>query len=131
MKCLLLFQANAALMFDSMAVLTEAFSKMLRKKPDLFRGTNSGNNGGVGMGSNSNYGGSTFGFGGMNGSREIHCGTGPDFMDPIVPFELGEKIAKYIRKVRRYSCCKLYTFKLRASKKCFTLKESNADSKGK
>jgi len=107
------FQANAALMFDAMSVLTEAFSRMLRKKPDLFRGTNGGGNGNVGTGSSASssasasatLSGSVFGFGGNgrpNGSREVHCGTGPDFMDSVIPFELGEKIAKHIRKVRTF-----------------------------
>ncbi len=91
-------------MFDAMSVLTEAFSKMLRKKPDLFRGTNGGGNGGSGLGisfpsGSSTLSGSVFGAGRPNGSREVHCGTGPDFMDSVVPFELGEKIAKHIRKV--------------------------------
>jgi hypothetical protein len=77
---------------------------MLRKKPDLFRGsTSSGNNGfgssSTNYGGNYNGGGSQFTFGVMNSSREIHCGTGPDFMDPVAPFELGERIAKNIRKV--------------------------------
>ena len=100
-------------MFDAMSVLTEAFSKMLRKKPDLFRGTNGGGNGNIGSSSSSSslsgsstLSGSVFGFGGNgrpNGSREVHCGTGPDFMDSVIPFELGEKIAKHIRKVSLFS----------------------------
>jgi len=94
-------------MFDSMSVLTEAFSKMLRKKPDIFRiGTNGNPNGN--SGTSSSYSGpspqgliGSFGLGATrtNGTREVHCGTGPDFMDSVVPFELGEKIAKHIRKV--------------------------------
>lgn len=87
-------------MYDSISVLAEAFGKILRKKPDFF-----------GSPANSGVGG--FVQGGLKGTssssssnssistpmREVHCATGRDFTDSPVPFELGEKIAKFIRKV--------------------------------
>ena len=88
-------------MYDAMGVLIETFGKMLRKKPDLLNRSQS---------SSSSPSSSSFGSNvnnaylytrpNSNGSKGIqHCGTGPDYKDPIVPFEMGEKIAKHIRKV--------------------------------
>lgn len=72
-------QANAALMYDAISVLGEAFSKMYKKKMEFLQpGIN--------------------GFR-ANGTRDVHCATGGDFTGSPPPFEHGEKIAKFIRKV--------------------------------
>lgn len=34
-----------------------------------------------------------------NGTRDVNCATGGDFTGSPIPFENGEKIAKFIRKV--------------------------------
>ncbi|CAL8101103.1 unnamed protein product [Orchesella dallaii] len=66
-------------MYDAILVLGEAFSKMYKKKLDFLQtGTN--------------------GFR-PNGTRDVHCATGGDFTGSPPPFENGEKIAKFIRKV--------------------------------
>lgn len=60
-------------MIDAISVLYDAFSKLGRKKGEISSS--------------------------WNGSREAICATGSVIGSPV-PFELGEKIAKYIRKVR-------------------------------
>ncbi len=67
-------------MYDAISVLAEAFSKMYKKKLDIFQ---SGING----------------FSRTNGTRDVNCATGGDFSGSPLPFENGEKIAKFIRKV--------------------------------
>lgn len=69
-------------MYDAISVLAEAFSKMYKKKLDIFQ-SSSGING----------------FLRTNGTRDVHCATGGDFSGSPTPFENGEKIAKFIRKV--------------------------------
>nr|QRN45436.1 kainate-selective glutamate receptor 1 [Carausius morosus] len=70
--------AQAALMYDAVFVLVEAFGKLLRKKPDQFRG---------------NFRrGQIF----NNGSRGIDCNTSTH---RVTPWEHGEKISRYLRKV--------------------------------
>ena len=98
----MILQADAALMYDAMSVLIEAFGKMLRKKPDLLNRSPSSSISSSSYSSNSNSNnGYLLNNRPNNGSKEIqHCGSGPDFKDPVVPFEVGEKIAKHIRKVR-------------------------------
>jgi len=73
-------------MYDAVSVLFDAFTKMTRKKPDFFHQPGAVSPTGVKL----------------NGTREVHCATGRDFTGSPVPFELGEKIAKYIRKVRAH-----------------------------
>lgn len=87
-------QANAALMFDAISVLAEAFSKMYKKKLDIFQQPSSGINGLLRT----------------NGTRDVHCATGGDFSGSPPPFENGEKIAKFIRKVslRLFECVLLF-----------------------
>ena len=81
-------------MYDAMSVLMEAFGKMLRKKPDLLRSPSSSSSSSAAANNHGYLPGRTNGT-----TREVHCGTGPDFKDPVIPFEVGEKIAKHIRKV--------------------------------
>ncbi|XP_046391302.1 glutamate receptor 1-like isoform X3 [Ischnura elegans] len=70
--------AQAALMYDAVFVLVEAFHKLLRKKPDLFRG---------------NFRrGQIF----NNGSRGLDCNISRGW---VTPWEHGEKISKFLRKV--------------------------------
>jgi hypothetical protein len=83
-------------MYDAISVLAEAFAKALRKKPDFF-GTisstalNNNNYKTSSSSSSSNVSANTV--------REVHCATGRDFTDSPIPFEQGERLAKYIRKV--------------------------------
>lgn len=69
--------AQAALMYDAVFVLVEAFNKLLRKKPDLFR--------------NNFRRGQIF----NNGSRGLDCNTS----GWVTPWEHGDKISRFIRKV--------------------------------
>ncbi|XP_066994946.2 glutamate receptor 1-like [Anabrus simplex] len=70
--------AQAALMYDAVFILVEAFNKLLRKKPDLFRG---------------NFRrGQIF----NNGSRGIDCNTSRGM---VTPWEHGDKISRFLRKV--------------------------------
>lgn len=71
-------------MYDAISVLAEAFSKMYKKKLDIFQQPSSGINGLLRT----------------NGTRDVHCATGGDFSGSPPPFENGEKIAKFIRKVK-------------------------------
>jgi hypothetical protein len=87
-------QADAALMYDAMSVLQDAFSKMTRKKPDYF------SSGSPASSSTS----STFRW---NGTRDVHCATGRDFTGSPTPFEMGERIAKNIRKVHLCRLCRI------------------------
>lgn len=74
-------------MYDAITVLYDAFTKMTRKKSDFFHPAGGGvSETGVKL----------------NGTREVHCATGRDFTGSPVPLLLGEKIAKYIRKVRNH-----------------------------
>ncbi len=73
-------------MYDAISVLAEAFSKMYKKKLDIFQQPSSGINGLLRT----------------NGTRDVHCATGGDFSGSPPPFENGEKISKFIRKVRVY-----------------------------
>ncbi|XP_039287193.1 glutamate receptor 1-like isoform X1 [Nilaparvata lugens] len=70
--------AHAALMYDAVFVLVEAFNKLLRKKPDMFR---------------ANFRrGLIF----NNGSRGIDCNTSGGW---VSPWEHGDKISRFLRKV--------------------------------
>lgn len=73
-----LSQAQAALMYDAVFVLVEAFNKLLRKKPDMFR--------------NNLRRGQIF----NNGSRGIDCNTSRGW---VTPWEHGDKISRFLRKV--------------------------------
>ncbi|XP_055843535.1 glutamate receptor 1-like isoform X1 [Episyrphus balteatus] len=87
--------AQAALMYDAVFVLVEAFNKILRKKPDQFRNNvqrrsqtliPSPANGTTATGGN-NVGSST---------RALDCNTSRGWVNP---WEHGDKISRYLRKV--------------------------------
>ncbi|KAG8291763.1 hypothetical protein J6590_053619 [Homalodisca vitripennis] len=69
--------AQAALMYDAVFVLVEAFNKLLRKKPDMFR--------------NNLRRGQIF----NNGTRGIDCNTSRGW---VTPWEHGDKISRFLRK---------------------------------
>lgn len=102
-------QAQAALMYDAVFVLVDAFTKLLKKKPDQFRTiatkrgaqaygnmsstTNGGNNiNGNGGGANANGNGNS----NNNNNRGLDCNTSKGW---VVPWEHGDKISRYLRKV--------------------------------
>ncbi|XP_037934300.1 glutamate receptor 1-like [Teleopsis dalmanni] len=110
--------AQAALMYDAVFVLVEAFNKILRKKPDQFRnniqrrgqtmmaaastsangtGMPAGGIGGNGM-TGSGNGGGIGGNGGGGGAvpRALDCNTSKGWVNP---WEHGDKISRYLRKV--------------------------------
>ncbi|XP_060535299.1 glutamate receptor 1-like [Cylas formicarius] len=70
--------AQAALMYDAVFVLVEAFNKILRKKPDVFR--------------TSVRRSQMF----TNGTKILDCNASGGW---ITPWEHGDKISKYLRKV--------------------------------
>lgn len=67
--------AQAALMYDAVFVLVEAFNKMLRKKPDVFRNNMRRFN---------------------NGSKGLDCNASGGW---VTPWEHGDKISRFLRKV--------------------------------
>ncbi|XP_030754470.1 glutamate receptor 1-like [Sitophilus oryzae] len=73
--------AQAALMYDAVSVLVEAFNKILRKKPDNFKNINSRS----GRGQLYN-----------NGSKILDCNHSSGRVNP---WEHGDKISRYLRKV--------------------------------
>lgn len=88
-------------MYDAVFVLVEAFSKLLKKKPDQFRSyttrrgipapfASNATHGGIG----NNNGGSGLNNGGSSGSngRALDCNTSKGW-------EHGDKISRYLRKV--------------------------------
>lgn len=131
---LLRFQAQAALMYDAVFVLVEAFNKLLRKKPDQFRSytmrrstiqssssssmaVNSssstilqqqqqqsyqpyGNNFNVNGNSISSAGGG-FTSNNNNNGRALDCNTSKGW---VIPWEHGDKISQYLRKVSWFFC---------------------------
>jgi len=88
-------QAEAALMYDAISVLHSAFTKILHKKggSDFISSLRSLN------GSTTSSTSSSSGSATASSRRDVVCATGRDFTDNPVPFEMGERIAKYIRKV--------------------------------
>ncbi|KMY98578.1 uncharacterized protein Dsimw501_GD14162, isoform B [Drosophila simulans] len=112
--------AQAALMYDAVFVLVEAFNKILRKKPDQFRNNvqrrsqtlmvaqaaastssdgynysasgGGGGNGGAGGG----FAGSDSGGSGGMASRALDCNTAKGWVNA---WEHGDKISRYLRKV--------------------------------
>ncbi|XP_060656054.1 glutamate receptor 1 isoform X1 [Drosophila nasuta] len=110
--------AQAALMYDAVFVLVEAFNKILRKKPDQFRNnvqrrsqtlmaaastsgdgsnSNGSSNNDAGFGSNSGSSSSGGGGGGFNiAPRALDCNTAKGWVNA---WEHGDKISRYLRKV--------------------------------
>ncbi|TDG47494.1 hypothetical protein AWZ03_006086 [Drosophila navojoa] len=80
--------AQAALMYDAVFVLVEAFNRILRKKPDQFRANH--------LQRRSHAGGA----GGANSLNEssalLDCSTSKGW---VTPWEQGEKISRVLRKV--------------------------------
>lgn len=70
--------AQAALMYDAVFVLVEAFNKLLRKKQDIFR--------------NNMRRGQIF----NNGSKGLDCNASGGW---VTPWEHGDKISRFLRKV--------------------------------
>lgn len=106
-------------MYDAVFVLVDAFSKLLKKKPDQFRtvaqkkgvgqtmmlmagtnGTQQQQNGGAGGGSGTANGGGNGGSGSNNANpssnRALDCNTSKGW---VHPWEHGDKISRYLRKV--------------------------------
>ncbi|XP_033174729.1 glutamate receptor 1 isoform X1 [Bombus affinis] len=73
--------AQAALMYDAVFVLVEAFNKFLRKKPDRSNVRRTGIPGGSQI---------------TNGTRALDCNNSRGW---VTPFEYGDKISKNLRKV--------------------------------
>ncbi|KAL5293227.1 GRIA2 family protein [Megaselia abdita] len=96
--------AQAALMYDAVFVLVEAFNKILRKKPDQFRlaiGPRKSNqlplNGTLnGTSSPTQSNGSSNGGNGGNNFRSLDCNTSKGWVNA---WEHGDKISRYLRKV--------------------------------
>ncbi|XP_034657725.1 glutamate receptor 1 [Drosophila subobscura] len=81
--------AQAALMYDAVFVLVEAFNRILRKKPDQFRSNH--------LQRRSHGGGSSSSSGGTNESSALlDCNTSKGW---VTPWEQGEKISRVLRKV--------------------------------
>ncbi|XP_055630590.1 glutamate receptor 1-like isoform X2 [Toxorhynchites rutilus septentrionalis] len=78
-----LISAQAALMYDAVFVLVEAFSKIVRKKPDQFRAYTVRNRG------------QPFNLP-TNGTRTLDCNMSKGW---VTPWEHGDKISRYLRKV--------------------------------
>lgn len=76
--------AQAALMYDAVFVLVEAFNKLLRKKPDLFRSN-------IRRGISYNNSSSS--------SKALDCNVSGNW---VTPWEHGDKISRFLRKVSRY-----------------------------
>lgn len=104
-------QAQAALMYDAVFVLIDAFNKLLRKKPDQFRSTYTSKRGNQpsytnstsGINGSSNMNGIMNNFNTLSGSmnsnnnRLLDCNI-PKGHHPT-PWEHGDKISRYLRKV--------------------------------
>lgn len=73
--------AQAALMYDAVFVVVEAFNKILRKKPDNFKNFNPR------PGPRQFF---------TNGSKILDCNPSGGW---VTPWEHGDKIARYLRKV--------------------------------
>ncbi|EDS31419.1 glutamate receptor, ionotropic ampa, subunit 1, 2, 3 [Culex quinquefasciatus] len=79
-----LISAQAALMYDAVFVLVEAFSKIVRKKPDQFRAYTSRSRGQQAFSLPA------------NGTRIMDCNMSKGW---VTPWEHGDKISRYLRKV--------------------------------
>ncbi|XP_055317645.1 glutamate receptor 1-like isoform X2 [Sitodiplosis mosellana] len=85
--------AQAALMYDAVFVLVEAFNKLLKKKPDQFRSYTMRRSSSQHTYTNSSYGNLI-----ANGQniRVLDCNTAKGWINP---WEHGDKISRYLRKV--------------------------------
>ena len=107
------FQAQAALMYDALFVLADAFTKLLKKKPDQFRTaslkrgsqtptnlSSNVNNNNISPNTNSNSNGGGNNNHNSNGNKALDCSKGT-----VIEWEHGDKISKYMRKVSRAALC--------------------------
>lgn len=92
------FQAQAALMYDAVFVLVEAFNKLLRKKPDQFRSYTMRRTGQLptAITNTTHTNGNTNGGGGSNANRVLDCNTSKGWVNH---WEHGDKISRFLRKV--------------------------------
>lgn len=88
-------KAQAALMYDAVFVLVEAFNKLLRKKPDQFRSYTMRNRMGQILAPITNVS-STNATNNANVNRVLDCNTSKGWVNP---WEHGDKISRYLRKV--------------------------------
>lgn len=88
-----MLQAQAALMYDAVFVLVEAFNKLLKKKPDQFRSYTMRRSSSQHSYTNSSYGNLIAN--GQN-TRALDCNTAKGWINP---WEHGDKISRYLRKV--------------------------------
>ena len=79
----MIFQAAAALMYDAVFVLVEAFNKFTKKKSDR---------------SNQRRPGISSSIQAMNATRIVNCYPQENW---VTPWEHGDKISKLLRKVSR------------------------------
>lgn len=89
-------QAQAALMYDAVFVLVEAFNKLLRKKPDQFRSYTMRRSSAQHTFTNSSYGNNMVGSTNGQSVRILDCNTNKGWVNP---WEHGDKISRYLRKV--------------------------------
>lgn len=85
-------------MYDAVFVLVEAFNKLLKKKPDQFRSYTMRRSSTQHSYTNSSYGNLI-----ANGQnvRVLDCNTAKGW---ISPWEHGDRISRYLRKVRSIQC---------------------------
>lgn len=91
-------KAQAALMYDAVFVLVEAFNKLLRKKPDQFRSYTMRNRMGQLLAPVTNVS-SANASNNANANRVLDCNTSKGWVNP---WEHGDKISRYLRKVCHY-----------------------------
>lgn len=120
-------QAQAALMYDAVFVLIDAFNKLLRKKPDQFRNpyaskrgsqptyanASSGINGSANLNGivNNNFNAVISSANNNNNNRLLDCNI-PKGHHPT-PWEHGDKISRYLRKVSSfYEFIDIYTLNI-------------------
>lgn len=88
-------KAQAALMYDAVFVLVEAFNKLLRKKPDQFRSYTMRNRMGQLLAPITNVS-TANATNNANVNRVLDCNTSKGWVNP---WEHGDKISRYLRKV--------------------------------
>lgn len=83
-------------MYDAVFVLVEAFNKLLRKKPDQFRTYTMRRMGQLPAQPTTNISAPN-GSANVNANRVLDCNTSKGWVNP---WEHGDKISRYLRKVR-------------------------------
>lgn len=90
-------------MYDAVFVLVEAFNKLLRKKPDQFRSYTMRNRMGQLVApavTNVSSGNANATANNANANRVLDCNTSKGWVNP---WEHGDKISRYLRKVHQLS----------------------------